>query len=68
MEKTTRVKARVKAQALREIIQTKDRVIIMGHKLSDVDAFGAAGIYRASVFLNKKVNIVVNEVTTSSVR
>ena len=66
VEKTTRVKARVKAQALREIIQTKDRVIIMGHKLSDVDAFGAAvGIYRASVFLNKKVNIVVNEVTTS---
>ena len=66
VEKTTRVKARVKAQALREIIQTKDRVIIMGHKLSDVDAFGAAvGMYRASVFLNKKVNIVVNEVTTS---
>ena len=66
VEKTTRVKARVKAQALREIIQTKDRVIIMGHKLSDVDSFGAAvGIYRAAAFLNKKVNIVVNEVTTS---
>ena len=66
VEKSTRVKARVKAQALREIIQTKDRVIVMGHKLSDVDAFGAAvGIYRAAAFLNKKVNIVLNEITTS---
>ena len=66
VEKSTRVKARVKAQALREIIETKDRVIIMGHKLSDVDSFGAAaGIYRAATFLNKKAYIVVNEVTTS---
>ncbi len=66
VEKSTRVKARVKAQALREIIQTKDRVIVMGHKLSDVDAFGAAvGIYRAAAFLNKKVNIVLNDITTS---
>jgi len=66
VEKTTRVKARVKAQALREIIQTKDKVIIMGHKLSDVDSFGAAvGIYRAAAHMNKKAYIVVNDVTTS---
>lgn len=31
VEKNTRVKARVKAQALQEIIATKDRVLIMGH-------------------------------------
>ena len=40
LEKTTRVKARVKAQAFQEIIENKDRVIIMGHAMSDVDCFG----------------------------
>ena len=38
MEKTTRVKARVKAQALKEFMSTKDRVVVMGHKITDVDA------------------------------
>ena len=48
MEKTTRVKARVKAQALKEFMSTKERVVVMGHKITDVDALGAAiGIYRA---------------------
>lgn len=66
VEKNTRVKARVKAQALREIIEAKDKVVVMGHRLTDADSFGAAvGIYRASRALNKKVHIVVNEVTTS---
>ncbi len=66
VEKMTRVKARVKAHALREIIESKDRVIIMGHSISDVDAFGAAiGIYCAAHVLGKKANIVLNEVTFS---
>lgn len=66
VEKNTRVKARVKAQALREIIAAKDKVVVMGHQLTDADSFGAAvGIYRASKALNKKAHIVVNEVTTS---
>ena len=48
MEKSTRVKARVKAQALKEFMSTKDRVVVMGHKITDVDALGAGiGIYRA---------------------
>ena len=41
VEKNTRVKARVKAQALREIISGKERVLIMGHRMADVDSFGA---------------------------
>ena len=66
LEKTTRVKARVKAHALRELMETKDRLLIMGHKLSDIDSFGAAvGIYRIATSLNKKANIVINEVTSS---
>lgn len=64
--KNTRVKARVKAEALREFIVTKDQVIVMGHKLADPDSFGACmGIYRAAVSLEKKAHIVINEVTGS---
>ena len=66
IEKNTRVKARVKAHALREIITSKDRVIIMGHRIPDVDSFGAAvGIYRIARELDRKAHIVLNDVTTS---
>lgn len=66
MEKTTRVKARVKAHALRELMESKDRLLIMGHRMADIDSFGAAvGIYRIAMSMNKKANIVVNEVTSS---
>ena len=66
LEKTTRVKARVKAHALRELLETKDRLLIMGHKIGDIDSFGAAiGMYRIAVALNKKAYIVINEVTSS---
>lgn len=66
MEKMTRVKARVKANSLREIIESKERVIIMGHSISDVDSFGASvGIYCAANVLGKKAHIVIDEVTSS---
>lgn len=64
--KNTRVKDRVKAEALREFIVAKDQVIVMGHKISDPDSFGACmGIYRAAVALEKKAHIVINDVSTS---
>lgn len=45
----TRVKARVKAHALKEFMSSKDKVVVMGHKITDIDSFGAAiGIYRAA--------------------
>ncbi|MCR5024644.1 MAG: DHH family phosphoesterase [Lachnospiraceae bacterium] len=66
VEKTTRVKARVKAHALREIIESKDRVLVMGHQNTDIDAFGAAvGIFRAADSLGKKCSIVINEVSNA---
>lgn len=66
VERNTRVKARVKALALREIITGKERVMIMGHRMADVDSFGAAiGIYRIAASLERKAHIVINEVTTS---
>lgn len=64
--KNTRVKARVKAEALREFITVKDKIFVMGHKLTDVDAFGAAiGIYRAAAALEKNAHIVINEISAS---
>ncbi|MGN1148371.1 MAG: DHH family phosphoesterase, partial [Lachnospiraceae bacterium] len=66
VEKNTRVKARVKAHALKEIIAGKDKVIIMGHRLADVDSFGAAvGIYRIAQTLDRKAHIVLNEVSNT---
>ena len=66
LEKNTRVKARVKAQALQEILTTKDQVYIMGHRMGDVDSFGAAvGIYCIANSMGKKATIVLNDVTPS---
>lgn len=66
MEKSTRVKARVKAHALKEIISVKDDVYVMGHRIGDVDSFGASvGIYRIAKTLEKKAHIVLNDVTSS---
>ncbi len=66
VEKMTRVKARVKAHALREIIESREEVFIMGHSISDMDAFGAAvGIFCAAQVLGKKAHIVLDEVTSS---
>ena len=48
------------------VVTDEDRLLIMGHRMADIDSFGAAiGIYRIAVSMNKKANIVVNEVTSS---
>ena len=66
VEKSTRVKARVKANALQEIISSKEKVIVMGHRLSDADSFGAAvGISCVARALNKKCYIVINNIISS---
>lgn len=64
--KNTRVKARVKAHALRELIDASEDVIIMGHHISDADCIGAAiGIYRAAVYSQKKAYIVLDSVSNN---
>lgn len=66
VEKSTRVRARVKAYALKQLLEGKSKVVVMGHKIGDVDSFGASiGIYRAARTLNKPAYIVLNELTTS---
>lgn len=61
VEKNNRVKARVKAHALREIMTNAGKILVMGHKMSDIDALGAGiGIYRAGRSIDREVHIVVN--------
>lgn len=65
-EKNSRVKARVKAVALKEIIRNHDRVVVMGHKVCDIDCLGAAvGVCRAARTLGKKGYIVLNEMNNT---
>ena len=67
-ERNTRVKARIKAHALRELVEAADTVMIMGHPISDLDCIGAAmGIYRAAKFSGKRA-YVVTETPNSSVQ
>lgn len=62
-EKNTRVRARVKAQALRELITARDRVIVMGHKITDVDSLGACvGVCRAALQAGKPAHIVLGDI------
>lgn len=65
-EKNSRVKARVKAVALKEILLHKDKVVVMGHKTCDIDCLGAAiGIYRAAKSLGKNAYIILNELSNT---
>lgn len=61
-ESNTRVRARVKAHALNELILTSDQIFIMGHKNADIDCFGASvGIYRIARALEHHAQIVLNQ-------
>ena len=65
VEKRTKVKARIVAQALQELIKESQNVIIMGHTNSDIDAMGAAfGVYRIAKTIGKDAYIV-NETSSS---
>ena len=66
MEKNTRVKVRVKAHALRQILEANDNVLIMGHNLPDIDSFGSAlGIYIIAKKFGKEAHIVLGEISSS---
>lgn len=66
IERNTRVKARVKAHALKELIEGKERVVVMGHSIGDVDSFGASvGIYRIAKTLGRRAYVVMDECNAS---
>lgn len=65
VEKRNKVKARIIATALVDLLKTCDSAIIMGHRLSDMDAIGAAvGVHRICQQCGVPACIAVNERTT----
>ena len=61
VEKRTKVKARIVAHALEELISESEQVIIMGHTVPDIDSLGSSlGMYRLSKKLGKQAFIVAN--------
>lgn len=61
IEKRTRVRARVIAHALRDLMQESDRVIIMGHRVPDLDVIGASiGVLKAADMYKVEAHIVLD--------
>ena len=66
VEKRTKVKARIVAHALEELMSECEKVIIMGHSNPDIDAMGSAlGIYRMAISLKKDAYILTNSESAS---
>ena len=65
VEKRTKVKARVVAQALENLIKESSKVMIMGHVNPDIDAMGSAiGVYRLAKSLERNAYIITSETPT----
>ena len=63
VEKRTRVRARVVAHALRDMIKESSNVVIMGHKMPDMDSVGAGiGVLKAARLFNKEAFFVLESV------
>jgi len=68
VEKRNKVKSRVIANALRELMEQSSEIFIMSHAMPDLDSFGAAlGIYRCARHINKKASIIFSS-SNASVR
>ncbi len=66
VEKRTKVKARIVAQALENLIKECSKVMIMGHTNPDIDSMGSSmGIYRLAKELNKNAYIINSDETTT---
>lgn len=61
IETRTKVKSRVMANALAELIKDASRVLVMGHRFSDMDSVGAsAGVCYIARKCGKRYNIVAD--------
>ncbi len=62
IEKQTRVRARVVANALRDLMRSSEQVFVMGHKYPDMDAIGSSiGVLKIAQLDNIEAFIVVDE-------
>lgn len=69
LEKTSRVRSRTIAQALKEVMEKSDNIYIMGHKNTDIDCIGAAvGVYKIAKSLEKKAKIITDLKCNSSTK
>ncbi|MDL2324860.1 DHH family phosphoesterase [Ruminococcaceae bacterium OttesenSCG-928-A16] len=65
VEKRSRVKSRIIANSIKDLMKQVDRVLIMGHRLSDMDSVGAAtGMLRFCKMCKKEAVIVLNTEAT----
>ena len=66
VEKRTKVKARVVAHALENLIKDASKVMVMGHTNPDIDSMGSSmGIYRLAKSLGKKAYIIDSSETNT---
>lgn len=66
VEKRTRVRARIVAHAIRDLVQNSSNVLIMGHKYPDLDAIGSAmGVHKMCRILKKPSNIILDSSNAS---
>lgn len=66
IEKRTKVRARIVAQSLVDLINESTNIFIMGHMNSDIDCLGAAiGIYSAAKRINKECYVILDNVNTT---
>lgn len=62
VEKRSKVRSRIVANALKDIILQSEQVLVMGHKMSDLDSIGSAvGMAAIVKALDRKVHIVIDE-------
>ncbi len=65
VEKRNKVKARIIGAAFAELIKSSDNVVVMGHKMADIDSLGACvGVARIASFYNKQTKIVHDPAAT----
>lgn len=65
VEKRTKVRSRVVANAISELLSESETVYFMGHRFSDLDAVGAAvGLWKVAVEFGKRARIILDEKTT----
>lgn len=69
IEKTSRVRARTIAQAIKDTIEKSDVIYIMGHKNTDIDCIGASvGVAKIAMSLGKQAHIIVDTKCNSSTK
>lgn len=62
VEKRSKVKSRIIASAIKDLMAQSESVLIMGHRASDLDALGSAvGMLRFAKLCGKPAAVVVNE-------